>query len=566
LSSPRSGPAQRSVSPRLALAVLGAITLAGLALRLPSFGNSLFGDELSSYFIVSGHSIGQVLHLLNDHTVDLTPPLYYLVAWLVERVGDSAQALRLVPLLAGVAAIPLTYELGRSTVGRRAGIVGAAVMAFSPYLIFYSTEARAYALVMVLLLGSTLALLTAVRGGGRGWWAAYAVCSCAAMYTHYTSVFVLLAQFIWAAWSHPEARVALVGSNLVAAIGFAPWLPVLVRESNSSGTNVIGFLQPFGLGAIREDLGHWAFGHPYLPLASVPGPVALSLLAAGCVASLIGIGLTARSRLRRAVHLRPGSDQLLPVALAVAMPIGLIVWSSFSSSVWDVRNLIASWPGLAVVLGALVTNAHRLLRPAAAVFVTAAFVIGGLELLGSGNQRPDYRAAAAFIDASGTPGAPIADLPGPSPGPLSELDAALARYGPWMYQRHPVLRIGQAPLAAVLRAAPYATLPVPAAAALAAQAAREARGGKLVVVSFGAAPASAIERPGRLNVRDAFGPVFGTGVNGFLLAIEFAHLPAFVAALPAGFRLTAVRTFPGFLHVSVYVFQRPRRALPAVSR
>lgn len=534
--------------------MVGGVTAVGLALRLPSLGNSLFGDELSSYFIVTGHSLERVLYILNGHTVELSPPLYFVAAWLVERLGDSVHALRLVSLLAGTAAIPMTYLLGRWTVSCRAGVAGAAVMALSPYLIFYSTEARAYALLTLLLLASTLALLKALRDGGRSWWTTYAVCSCAAMYTHYIAAFVLLAQVIWAWSAHHEARKPLIASNFAAAIAFLPWLPVLVKDYHSPGTRVIGFLHPFGLQAVRTNIGHWAIGHPYLPLSSVPGPVALAMLVSGCAAGVIGIILSVRQNSGRDLLRRPRSAPVLAIVLTLAMPLGLILYSLLGTSVWDERNLIASWPGLAVVIGAIITSGHGLLRAVTVCFVTGAFAIGAYNLLSADNQRPDYRAAVAFIDRTGARRDPIAELPGPSPGPLSEVDAALAGYGPWMHQRRPVLRVGQASREAVLRAAPYAALPPPSARALDEQAARQARGSKLFVVSFGDAPASAVENAGRLNPRVAFGPVFGSGVTGFLLGLEFARLPPFISALPAGFRLIQIKTFPGFLGVSVYVF------------
>ena len=167
---------------------LGAITALGLALRLASYGNSLFGDELSSYYIVTGHSMARVIHILHGHSVDLTPPLYYVLTWSAERLGESVQGLRIVSLLAGTAAIPFTFLLGRATVGERAGIVASALVALSPFLIFYSTEARAYALLMFLLLAVALSLVQATRTRRVRWWVAYSACSCAVLYTHYTSV------------------------------------------------------------------------------------------------------------------------------------------------------------------------------------------------------------------------------------------------------------------------------------------------------------------------------------------------------------------------------------------
>ncbi len=111
---PRSLPSSASGA---ALAV-ATLTTVGLLLRLSSFGDSLYGDEVGSYYVITGHSFGRLIHLLSGHSLELTPPVYFVLAWVSERLfGDSAQSLKLVSLLAGTATIPLTYTLGRWTVG-----------------------------------------------------------------------------------------------------------------------------------------------------------------------------------------------------------------------------------------------------------------------------------------------------------------------------------------------------------------------------------------------------------------------------------------------------------------
>ena len=56
-------------------------------------------------------------------------------------------------------------------------------------MIFYSTFARPYMLMLFLTLLSTLALVRGLDRGGLGWWVAFAVFSCGAVYTHYIVVF-----------------------------------------------------------------------------------------------------------------------------------------------------------------------------------------------------------------------------------------------------------------------------------------------------------------------------------------------------------------------------------------
>ena len=278
---PRSvtGGIDEGAHPGLVVALLSAVTVAGLLLRLPSFRDSLNGDEVSTYFIVVGHSLGGVLLLVHSNQ-ETTPPLYFVLAWFTKGLlGNQAQSIRLVSLVAGTAAIPLTFLLGRLTVGRRAGLVGATCVALSPYMIFYSTQARPYMLVLFLALLSTLALLRAIDTGRVTWWVAYAACSCAAAYTHYTVVFILIVQLVWALWTRPQARRALVVANVAVGVAYLPWLGGLREDLRAP--NFIGALTPVNPATIRDINENFWIGHPITPIGSLPGTFTVTLAGAG---------------------------------------------------------------------------------------------------------------------------------------------------------------------------------------------------------------------------------------------------------------------------------------------
>jgi mannosyltransferase len=509
-------------SSTLLVVLIAAITAAGLLLRLPSFGDSLFGDELSTHFIVTGHGVGHIIYALQGHSIDLNPPLFFVLAWVAERFGDGAHALRLVSLCAGTAAIPLTYLLGLWTVGRRAALVGAALMALSPFLIFYSTEARAYALLLLLVLVCTLCLLRALDARQLRWWAAYAVCSCAAVYTHYIAVFFLGTLFVWAFLARPDARRALFGATLAAAIGYIPWLPTVLKDTRSPGNLVIGFLEPFSPHLVASYLARWSIGHSLFPLATLPGRAAIAILAVGLAAGLLGVALRARRANGTCALPRLSAGTVLVVVLVLAPPAEIALYSSLGHSVWESRNLIAGWPGLALAVGALLTGARDFLRVAAVALVVLAYAIGAAKMLDPSYQRPDYNSAVSFIDRVGSSGDPVIDLPGPTPGPLTDLDGAFAQTGQSPRGRHPVLRLGYPPLSALLRSRPYAPVPPTAPAAVIRQAADLARGRAIFVV----APRQ-----------------------------EAAILAALLKPLPARFRRVETRTFAGLVPMLVYVFR-----------
>jgi mannosyltransferase len=516
----RAARSEPALSSRTLPALVVAITAAGLVLRLPSFNDSMFADELGTYWVVTGHSLGQVIDLARDS--QLNPPLYLMLAWVSEKLlSDSAQVLRLVSLLAGTAAIPLTYLLGAWTVGRRAALCGAALVALSPFLIFYSTEARPYALLLLLDLVSTLALLKALDTGRFRWWALYAASSCAAVYSHYPAVFVLIAQAAWAFWTRPDARGPLVAANLAAALAYVPWLPSLEHHTSSTGVENISNLHPFELGAVRTDVLHWAVGHPFIALQDLPGDVALALLAAGVGAALIGVGWNAaRVRERRPLP-RPRPSAALIALLALAAPVGAALYSAIGESVFLPRNLIGSLPALALAVGMLVTSARGALGVGAVALVIAGLAIGAGKMLEAGYQRPDYQGQASYVERIGSPADPVIEAPDPlaAAGPMTGFEVALRQVSDGPAPEH-VLLVGFRPPTAIAR-----------------RAARLARGGRpLFVVTPGAAPSFGALRHFKLS------PLFDV-----------------LRALPPGFQAVHTRTYPGVggsYPLSVYVLRR----------
>jgi 4-amino-4-deoxy-L-arabinose transferase-like glycosyltransferase len=428
-------PSRRTAAIGLPALIVTALTLGGLAIRAVIAHQSIFADELSTYWISATHSLGGVVSLMygTPHIphAEITPPLYFLAAWVTTQFGHSVELLRLPSLIAGTLTIPLVYLLARRMAGRWAALLAAALTTLSPFMIYYSAEARAYGVMMALTIGSTLSMLLAVDTGRMRWWVSYAICSCAAIYTHYTCAFVLAVQFLWLVWIHPEARRPALLANLGAVAGLAPWVPGLVQDLTSPTVNILSALSPFNLTEVRTILAHWSVGYPYTNAGSVtdlPGTAALILLAVSAV--LVAAGLApqlagARVRQRIAAFDR---RLLLAILLALAVPVGEAIVSATGNHIFGVRNLAASWPFLAVSGAALAARAGRIAGVAAAACAIAAFAIGAGTMFSSRFSRPNYQAAADYVAAHARPGDVVLDETGAlSPGPLTALDTSLHR-------------------------------------------------------------------------------------------------------------------------------------------
>jgi mannosyltransferase len=406
--------------------IVTALTVIGAVVRLVMLRDSLFADELSTYWIVSGRSLGGVVSTVHTDA-EITPPLFFAVAWLTARIALTAEMLRLPSFIAGVAAIPLVYLLGVRTVGRWAGTVGAALTALSPFMIFFSTEARGYELMIVLVLCSTLALLAGVKEGRTRWWIIYAVTSCGAVYTHYTAVFALAVQFLWLLWAHPEARRAGLLANLVAVLGFLPWITGLIADLQSPTTKILAALEPLSVHTVLTSLSRWSLGYPFtkIRLSSLPGVPALALIAGGAAIAIIGGLVAGRDRRRSRQPLDP--RLVLIVGLALAAPIGEVFVSAVGTDVLGIRNLAVSWPAFALVVATVLVAVPMPLRIVPVALVLAGFAIAAVKMAQPGYQRPGARKAADFISHDASPGDVVMDAIQLSPGPRIALDLYLDR-------------------------------------------------------------------------------------------------------------------------------------------
>ncbi len=465
-------------SRRAVVVTLAALTLLGLFLRLLRYDQALIGDELSTLYHVWGNGLRGTIDAVSTNA-EITPPLYFALAWLVTQLGSAPELVRLPALIAGVACIPLVFLVGARTVGRRAGLLAAALMAVAPVMAYYSADGRAYSVMLALLLGSTLALLAAAEGGRRRWWVAYAVLSALAMYSHYTAAFVLAAQLLWLLWAHPRARRPALLANLGAVVLYLPWLPGLIADLGSPTRSALERLQGSGFGVKRAALEQWAFGDVVVGIGAVPGRPAVilgSLGVAVAVAATLLRWWRGRSRTPKASAW--GSGFVLVLVLALAAPVGegllLVVGGP---DLLGARNMTASWPGFALSVGALLVAAGPLVGIAAAIAVFGSFAIGTVRSFDSSNRIPDFAGAAAAIEASGEPGEPVVDMTALkllTPTPLTPLSAQLPEASHPQFK--PFLRPGEPPFL-------LGTEEPPGGAALRA-AFREAAGGKLAVLAF----------------------------------------------------------------------------------
>lgn len=202
----------------------------GAFLRLYHLGSStLWFDELASIELAidDGGLTGvwqSIVEWGYPH-----PPLFIAILHLWFRVfGISEFTARIVPAFGGILAVPLLYRYIAESVGKKAALEGAFLLAFSPYHIFYSQEARPYTLSFSLAIVTWLVLRRALLKGGIKWWLAHTVCLVFLLYLHYFNVCAIAGEFVYVLifWHRQRRRLwSFLLSGTTALLLFLPALP-----------------------------------------------------------------------------------------------------------------------------------------------------------------------------------------------------------------------------------------------------------------------------------------------------------------------------------------------------
>jgi mannosyltransferase len=220
--------------------ILILLLLTAFALRLYRLDHQeIWGDEAHSAYVS-----GLPLLATVSPSTETNPPLYHLILYFwVGLTSSSVFALRFLSLVLGVLTVPLVYRLARLAFGELAGLLAALLCAISPFQVYYSQEARMYALATFFTTLSML-LLARIVSGDRGQskpqlsgnlrglkldglWLAYFLATAAAIFTHYYALFVVVAQNIvlLALWRRDRRRLTRwLAVQSALALSYLPWV------------------------------------------------------------------------------------------------------------------------------------------------------------------------------------------------------------------------------------------------------------------------------------------------------------------------------------------------------
>jgi hypothetical protein len=283
----------------VAALVAWTVAAAGAIVRLQQFSTrrSLWADEAALAVNIVQRDFGGLLDPLDGNQ---GAPVLFLFAQraMVLVGGNNEYALRLVPLAAGIALLPLVYLTARRVADPIVASVATALVAGSPALVRYSTEVKQYSSDAAVAMGLVLlALWAASAEQTRARWVILGAAGAVAVWSAHPAVFVLAGigtvLAVRAARRRDRRQIAVlaaVGATWVCSIGALYVVSLRRLEQNE-------FLTDF-----------WQDGFPPRPLAigstlrwmartgveAMDAPVGLALPAVALVVSLIGLAILAR--------------------------------------------------------------------------------------------------------------------------------------------------------------------------------------------------------------------------------------------------------------------------------
>lgn len=213
------------------LVLLFLIIVLALSMRVYNLNTpSINGDEGSTIFL-SERPIAQIL----KSSEDVQPPLFYgLMHFWIALFGKSEFALRLLPVIFSILAIPVIYKLGKLLFNDKVGLFSAFVFAISQANIRFAQNLRNYSLVTFLTLLSFYFFYSYLSNPDRKKLILFIIASTLAIYTHYFAAFLLVAEFLFLIFYYKKYRelfLKVFGSFVVIVILLLPLIPLILSQT-----------------------------------------------------------------------------------------------------------------------------------------------------------------------------------------------------------------------------------------------------------------------------------------------------------------------------------------------
>lgn len=385
---------------RNAIIILSLILLLGALLRVYALSaESLYFDEAYSVW-AARHSLSWLFNLSMQR---IFPPLYYMLLHFWLLLGDSEFIVRLLSVVIGLASIVCIYAFAKQLFGVRTGLLSAWLLAISPLHIWYSQEARMYALVLALSLCSAYFMLLAMQEGRWWQWLLYVLSTAMALNTHYFVLFLAAFENIYVLYVLLRRRIQ---SDF--------WKRWLLSQVAVGLLSVIGLTGIFSAESSYwwEVLDTWHGAPTWRDLVSIMFTFSLGTQASGRLFYWAGLLLFLVCIAWNVIDFRQKpfllsvtvSDQLVFCISYLVIPLSLIFAISQFRSFWVLRYIFPFLPPYCVLVARGISRMPGRVLP---VLITIAILLASVRPVAAiyrYEQKEAWRVVAQYVMSQEQPG------------------------------------------------------------------------------------------------------------------------------------------------------------------
>jgi uncharacterized membrane protein len=382
-------PAPGAPSPflRKELALIGLMTVGALLLRVYQLGREeLWLDEALSFYTTTGP-----LDLTRIFRAEFNPPLYGLLlrGW-IHWAGSSEAAIRLPSAIFGALFVPAIIWAGTLFFNKQVGFWAGAFAMLAPVHIYYSQEARAYALLAFLLTLTAVLFWRALQFRTVTAWGLATLAAVLTLYTHYFALLALIPMtgmvFLGPhrPWLRQHVRRLAMAMLLCVAL-YAPLLYWHLLRTHHPASVEFNWVEEFWqhippLLAIPRTLEIFWLGSQadqpdvlakVFPFITVPAPIRiLGLLLLGGL--LIWVLLPWKDSL---MHLPFLQDRKLWLGTMLFFPLATLWLMSFYRAIYALgRYDFVAFPAFCLLIGVAFTKLQAAAKPRGLLLSAAAIL------------------------------------------------------------------------------------------------------------------------------------------------------------------------------------------------
>lgn len=364
----------------------------GLILRLISLNQSLWLDEAINVLATKNFSLFGII--LEYSKYDFHPPGYFALLWIwTKAFGWSEISVRAPSVIFGVTTVLLTYLIGKNLVDRKTGLIAALLLAINPLHIYYSQEARMYALAAFAATLNFLFFIRMIREMGKigrnrvG----YLVSALMVLGSDYLVYLIFPAQLmiIFLTRKTQFLKTWLI-SLFVATVSFIWWMPSLFEQINigqSTALNVPAWKMVVGESGVKPLI--LTYVKFIIGRISHPDHLTYVLL-------FLPVGMLFAFLI---IHARK-SDYLTKTLLFswIGIPIFLAWFISFVIPVYSYFRLLFVLPAFIILLAlGISTFKTKVQYLFLSLVILTEFISSGVYLFNPAFQREDWKGLVEYL-------------------------------------------------------------------------------------------------------------------------------------------------------------------------